>query len=77
MITVEELNLKIDKLKLELQKLENEKYRRTSNVLMYSIVKGKHTFVLQPRSQKDNLLQNGWKQMNVNDMVSFLDEYIL
>lgn len=48
-----------------------------SKVLMYMCIKGKDTFVLHPINQKNNLMQNGWKEYSVEDMVRHMSRYEL
>ncbi len=39
-------------------------------VLMYALIKGKHTFVYQPTKQKFNLKANGW--VEIEDFNNFI-----
>lgn len=73
----EDISKEIRDLKKKLLELESELSDRRNYVLMYMVKHGKHTFVLQPIKQKDNLLQNGWKLFSRKLLDTFLDGYDL
>ena len=72
-----DLKKKINKLKDELFELEEELASSSKYTLMYCYKKGKHTFVMQPIEQKENLKNNKWIEFSKNEIVEFLDNYEL
>jgi hypothetical protein len=70
-----ELRQKITQLESELQLLRKELYESTGFVLMYIKKSGKHTFVLHPKNQKDNLISSGWVVFSKEDFDSFIEKY--
>ena len=75
MKTKKQLTEEIKKLENELVSLKKELNYRQSLQLMYMIKRGKHTFVLQPKEQEFNLIQNGWKQITSDYLIDFIQEF--
>ena len=50
-------------LKFEESILERRLNVFPKTILMYALIKGKHTFVYQPTKQKFNLKANGWVEV--------------
>ena len=73
--TNETIQKEIKELESKVLELKNELAEKTNYVLMYMEKSGKHTFVLQSKSQKQNLISSGWKVYSKNQLNSFLDNY--
>jgi hypothetical protein len=70
-----ELKKKINSLKDELFKLEEELADKQNYILMYCFKKGKHNFVMQPIEQLNNLKSNNWREFSKEEMIEFLGNY--
>ena len=58
-------------LKFEESILERRLNVFPKTILMYALIKGKHTFVYQPIKQKFNLKANGWVEVaDFNDFIN-------
>ena len=75
MKTKNQLQEEIKKLENELVSLKKELTYRQSLQLMYMIKRGKHTFVLQPKGQEFNLIQNGWKKITSDYLIDFIQGF--
>ena len=75
MKTKNQLQVEIKKLENELVSLKKELTDRQSLQLMYMIKRGKHTFVLQPKKQEFNLIQNGWKKITSDYLIDFIQGF--
>ena len=75
METNKQIQVKIKKLEEELSALKKELNYRQSLQLMYIMKGGKHTFVLQPKAQKYNLIQNGWKEITNDFLIDFIQKF--
>jgi len=75
MRTKETIQKEIKELESKVWELKKELSEKTNYVLMYMEKSGKHTFVLHPKSQKQNLISSGWKVYSKNQLSSFLDNY--
>lgn len=75
MRTKDIIEKEIKELENKVWELKKELSEKSNYVLMYIKKSGKHTFVLQPRSQKNNLISAGWKVYTKNEINAFLDNY--
>lgn len=77
MLTTEELTSQIKDLEKQLTDLKQILHEKNGSVLMYIKKSGKHTFVLQPVKQLENLLSSGWKRINQAEINEFLNDFNL
>ena len=75
MRTKEQIQKEIKELESKVLELKKELSEKTNYFLMYMKKSGKHTFVLHPKSQKQNLISAGWKVYNKNQLSNFLNNY--
>lgn len=71
----ETIKKEIETLESKISALKKELADRNSFTMMYMMKSGKHTFVMQPNSQKTNLLLNGWRIFTKEQMNAFLYDY--
>lgn len=77
MLTTEEITSQIKDLEKQLSDLRQTLNEKNRSVLMYIKKSGKHTFVLQPVKQLENLRSSGWKRINQDEMNEFLNDFNL
>lgn len=77
MLTTEELTSQIKDLEKQLSDLRRILNEKNGSVLMYIKKSMKHTFVLQPIKQLENLRSSGWKRNNQAEMNEFLNDFNL
>lgn len=77
MLTTEELTSQIQDLENQLADLRKILNEKNGSVLMYIKKQGKHTFVLQPINQLENLRSSGWKRINQSELNEFLNDFNL
>lgn len=75
MRTKETIEREIKDLESKVFELKKELSERTNFILMYIEKSGKHTFVMHPIWQKENLISAGWKVYSKLQMKNFLDGY--
>lgn len=76
-MSLEELQKEIRIKEQELAVLHNKLKEYPNVVLMKHTVKGKHTFVLQPIKQINNLKANGWAEFttkNIEKLIKILNK---
>lgn len=77
MLTTEEITSQINDLENQLADLRKILSEKNGSVLMYMKKSGKHTFVLQPIKQLENLKSSGWKRINQSELNEFLNDFNL
>jgi len=75
MRTKDTIEKEIKNLEGKVYELKKELAERTNLMLMYIEKAGKHTFVMHPIWQKENLISAGWKVYSKLQMKNFLDGY--
>ena len=73
----EDIRKEITKSEKYIDELRSKLICRNSSSLMYMDKKGKKTYVLQPKSQRVNLIASGWVEISKKQLIKELDKYEL